>query len=522
MQELTDIKKGELKTQLLEAKPNPSAETQDNEEVVKDLLIFREPLTSLSNKYLISAAVDIISSSLIVSVSMVGSLILSSAGFICLNILGDALIQASFGLFVSYQLVFFFGLNVALMDKTGLSLSQAFGEGNFRLFRKVTSQGIATCLIVFGGFTIPMMLFSKNVLTSIGIAPENAAIVQTANYLMLPVFILQTVADFVRTICMAQGHETIFGKISTVNSLVCCIISYLLVVKCNMSILGWIISKTLYEIGNLAASAYVYKFMVHEQTRGVAPVEEAKEGFWEFFVDSLKFCFGSYSDLFGFESTTYFIALSHDNNIIAAWSSIISFAYSVYTLGMSFSVTCRTRVNILVGMNRLENAKNFFLFHMYSTFAFGVTLAILLFLFMPNIMARVYANANDTMREYFVVMFKIYCVAIPSEVTAYSSFTGVKTIGKVLHIVYYNIIFLISANAIGDFILMVCGLSPTYMMAWTYSMVYVVNILCFITSIKYDWTSIKAVESPQLNDVQEEMRKSSIGSGRRSGYRMLV
>ena len=113
----------------------------------------------------------------------------------------------------------------------------------------------------------------------------------------------------------------------------------------------------------------------------------------------------------------------------------------IYTLGMSISMVCRTRINILIGMDLSQTAKNYFKFTYISGFITGLLLALIVAPLAPFI-ADLVANQNEEMRSTFIILLTIYCFDMPFETNLYTGFVGIKTIGEIMKLVKVTIIAL--------------------------------------------------------------------------------
>jgi hypothetical protein len=87
----------------------------------------------------------------------------------------DPLLQASFGLAMSFFFFIFQSLNEAIFEVTGLSLSLAKGKGRFDYMTTCLAMGFTLQILIFI-FCFFMFYFSQSLLVGIGIAPANAEV----------------------------------------------------------------------------------------------------------------------------------------------------------------------------------------------------------------------------------------------------------------------------------------------------------------------------------------------------------
>jgi len=123
-----------------------------------------------------------------------------------------------------------------------------------------------------------------------------------------------------------------------------------------------------------------------------------------------------YCETIGYELTVVFIAQLGNNNFIAAYASIFDFATVIYCIDNSFAVACRTRINVLIGAKHNTIAKNFYKFSIVSVFLVGVLISIVAYFATP-LLAKVYADSNEEMREEFKNMMHVYAITMSASIS---------------------------------------------------------------------------------------------------------
>ena len=68
---------------------------------------------------------------------------------------------------------------------------------------------------------------------------------------------------------------------------------------------------------------------------------------------------GWYADYLGFEINTVLIGLLHDNNIMAAWVSIMNISQLGYVVGSGLANCMRTITSIKIGEMKNQEAKKY-------------------------------------------------------------------------------------------------------------------------------------------------------------------
>ena len=519
MQELKELnnKNGtaDLKEQLLSADPpevklekNMSAKEIEELELVKDLLMFEKGIYNHDMPSLVAVLSKIAIATTQLASAMLGHSIMSCAGFVFLNMRGNLLNQTAFGLYASYTLIFILALNISIKEKIGISVSVAIGEKDHRKCRILMMQGTFTSFFFFIVVDIPISFLARPILVALGISPDVAAVASSAVIWTLPVHAVNTVGELLRTYAMAQGQcEAIIGKTALPTALFSFLCAYIFIIQYDMSIYGWILAKLVYELIGLAVGYYCFYYTTHPETQYFEPMDAATPGLKEFIIDSVKFSLGSYTEFIGFEFTTYYVALLHNNNYLAAYSSLVNVTGWVYCLGASFAIVSRTRINMLIGMGKIAAAKNFFIFFLSSIVFMGVLIGMLVFFFARNLIGMIYASSNEEMSSTFKTILGIYCFCIPSEFSATTTFVGIKTIGKIDILVIANFITLIVGNGFGGFILSKLDFGPIILSSWLFILLYFQNGLSAIYIIMHDWSTVKPLAEVPLNDVKEELNQ---------------
>ena len=239
---------------LLNKKEKPAAGEEMSFAYLDPLKKGRDPP---SLKQMATLTAILIKDTILVASAYVGPFIFSAFIYRYLGETVDSRTQAAFGISNSYILVFFNSFMYSGMDKIGIALSQMLGSKDFEGYRQNFGKGIMSTWMISLGATLPLFLFSGFILKSIGIEEETAAIAQSYLRRVLPIVGMETISHLVRTFCVAQGHESLIGKIIFANTLVCIVIGYYLIVVQNQGLWGAVILKGIYEGVNLLIGATI-------------------------------------------------------------------------------------------------------------------------------------------------------------------------------------------------------------------------------------------------------------------------
>jgi Na+-driven multidrug efflux pump len=478
-----------------EGEDNPNRdkgeENQDRgDAMVEHLSKLQEGIFSVPIKTLVWTMAVLLKESFFISFSTLGSQLVVASGYMLLNAVDDTDGMAVLGIAMSFNLIFYYGFFMSLYDKMGIEQSLTFGAKQYHLTKKVMTQSIMASTLIFCTFSVPSFLASAPLLKLAGIDSDLADKVAKALIVQIFADALEIAADMIRNFCMAQGFEAVFGPTSFLAVVTAVCSGYVMIVDHGLGVTGFILSKVIYE-GVCMLVAIAALSQTHPETRGLVSLSVAKEGFWSFLCSCLIFALGSYIEFIGYEIASLFVYTTNDINQIASFTSIVNFTSIFYSIGETFAILSRTRMNVLVGRGLIKAAKNFFKFFWISLYIFCWSISAACFLGRAQI-SSLYANASPAAYQLFLKMLKIYCLTMSSELTMYTSFMGLKTVGRIGLLTGLNAFLLIFVHASVDFYLtkqLHYGTVEIFMVLQ--SLFLTLNFCCFMGVITTDWTTAK-------------------------------
>jgi Na+-driven multidrug efflux pump len=232
-----------------------------------------------------------------------------------------------------------------------------------------------------------------------------------------------------------------------VNLFISLPVSYLFLYKMRLGIYGFILVRCVTECTKFCLASYVFFSKTHPQSRGLASLEDTLRDFRPYLIDSLKFTATSYSEHLGFAITGYLVALTGDINQMAAYYSIENFTVIPYCFGYSISIICKTRVNVLIGMDKAVTAGNFFRFAAICVYAIGGLLAIFTFLGRHYI-SDWYVSSDPDTNHWCVILVIIYSMFIWADVIMNLAMVGMKSLGLINLVMKYSSFTMLAGNMI--------------------------------------------------------------------------
>lgn len=499
----------------LTGKPEETNHLSENPDykAIKDILPFRQAFWRLEKGFLVKSFFKMWIDIFTIVPSIVGSILTVTTGFFLLNQASTSLIIASFGLQQSIYMIFFVTIQFSTMDKMGIELSQNFGRRDFQNMKIKLVQGTISLVLLVLVVSFPIFLFSRTLLMLIHV-PEDIA-TQTQIILRKALFILalQVPSELFKAICMSQGQERIFGLVSYPNLLLNFILCYFLIIKQDLGVSGWLIARFIYELVNFAASLYAFS-LTEKETRDTLPLSEALSDFKSYFIESFKFMMGNYTEFLGFDATTYLVTLLNDPDQLSAYTSHLNFISIIYMIGVSSSIVCRTRFNILVGMEERHTAKNYHIFTNFSGLVMGIILGAF-FLFVAPLIGQIFASVNPVTNSYFLRFLSFYCLCMPSELTYPVNTMAMKTVGLIDHLLKLNFLMLIGGNIIVGALIFYLGGQGFAFFVCLMTSLYIVNFLYLKACYLDDWSKAQVEGQEAL----EGLENIEGGNSRRESLR---
>ena len=469
-------------------------ELSEEDKIVEYLMPFKDGILTLPKLYLMKIGLQFMLETVLLASTIMGPLIILAVNFSFIGQSGSVALQAAFGISNSFITVFFNGLNIYNLDKVGIALSVELGKGRYFEVKRAMSQGVVTICFFFFTITLPLLLYSGSFLIFAGVDETTSMASQhILRLLIIPLF-MEMASSLLRTFCMSQGFEQEFSVVGIINTIVCTGLSYFLVVSMDLEVFGFILAKFTYELVNILIGVYVMVKRTPQETRGIVGFEDVKLGLWDFMVDTFKYSMGSYTEVLGCEFTSLLVARLNNSAQVSAFMAMINVNVSFYTFGIALGIIGRTRLNIFMGKGLFQTASNLFRYVHMVGMAMGLIISLILTAIKPQV-ARFYSGNSEEVFDYVMTMLTIYTFTTMSETSVATSFVGIKTVGKIMHLLAINIVNLVLLNAIIGITITVMG---GQCVAFYIGLMFVVvshNVVCYVMVVMSDWSLAVSKES---------------------------
>ena len=260
----------------------------------------------------------------------------------------------------------------------------------------------------------------------------------------------------------------------------------------------------------------VYYTKTHPATRGFASIKEASKGLGAFARDGLTFWISNVFEWSGWEICGYYNALSHDNNQISAFSSMMNIVYIVIDIGFGFLVVGRTRVNYLLGAGYSTAAKKVGLVSLVAVGCTSLITGTIIYL-LRNPIANMYASNSEETLGYLVKMLALYRFFLAADM----GYTSIATLMRSTNNVVFSTSVCIAFCIVGNF--SVCWYMRKYLdidcidiFISMYACISIAMILCVLRLIMFDWSKIAlqassgSVLGPPANEIVPRESLASI------------
>lgn len=470
-------------------------------ETVKEYLPFVDGIFSLPCCRLFVLFLDVVKMAFYASGTYLGPSLQFTISVVCLNHMKLGFEQACLGIISSMHFICGLSLGWPVQEKLGIVLSEQFGQKHYDAMKLSLQKGLISLAVFIFLITTPLYFFSGPLLEAAGIDSKISWEAQGLLRLYIIVHMISMGGDSIKTYCLAQGLEDYFSWMTLINFTLSGVGLWFFIVELDTKVWGYLYIRLITDSITLFTSLWVYFYKVLPESRGFGPWSQAFKEFPAYFKDCFIFVVGSFVESIGYEVCSYFVALLHDNEQMAAFVNALSLSSTVYNIGLSFSIVSRTRINILLGMGLHRIAKRAYLFFMYCAILVGILVWAVMFPLREQV-ADLFSDSTPRIRKYYMVNLLVYLCYIPFELSIYTVYVGVKSIGKIGYQVTYNIFWLLAVNICVNLIFKHLGFESNAIWILGYTCQAGIYICSLLTALFSDWSLWDKPNQPE-NGFQE-------------------
>ena len=196
-----------------------------------------------------------------------------------------------------------------------------------------------------------------------------------------------------------------------------------------------------------------------------------------------------YPEFLGFNANLYYIVLRKDDNQTAAYNCMVNLSGLVFGCGIAFSIICRTRINILIGIERYQVAKNFFKFFVAVNFLSGVLLGLVMCL-SREYLARTFSDSTEEVKHRFFKLLQVAAVFSGPIVSLNTVFVGMKTIGKVSLLLSLTVVIPMGGSILLGYAIYKQDLYCDAQFLNYMGLITLLTAACLAISLRSDWSKI--------------------------------
>ena len=377
-----------------------------------------------------------------------------------------------------------------LNERSSILMSQAFGDQNYLEVKNIFCKNGLMMVIIHFCIDLPFLIFSGRCLTFIGIEEDLANMVQEMTRMSIPLATINYLTESLKAFCLSQGHEKIFGVSYLAFSLLTIAANLYLMLGRGWRLEAWVLSKTICETCILMVAVYVYS-CTEQKTHVFLSFSETIQDFGKFAWNSVKFMVGLSPDIISVEVTGYFILLFHDINQTSAFYSVLAVAALVHAIGIGYSIICRTRLNILIGMKEHAAARYYYQFCVFVTSLMGLLIGISAYACRERL-ANLFASSSDETRSWYLRLLFVYCLVGWPNFCLNTAIMGLKSLNKINIFIILNMISNVGLNtAIGLLIYYLNGNCIFILANCFISTSLTLSIAAFFISNYSDWSKVQ-------------------------------
>ena len=437
--------------------------------------------------------------------------------------LKDPLIQASFGLGVSYFMFLYMSLNLACAEVTGIECGKHYGlkirnDQDFKEGKttKVEHEAANEVIIInYNGalgkgfilvsmvllFSIITFVFAVEILYAISISPENAYLTGYMVKFLIPGMILQSINFQLQSFVQAQDIMKPIGIANIVSIVACTCMCNWLVFDLKVGILLFPICKIVMEVCNMIGLCVCFCFAAKGTVR-CASVADITKGLSPFLCQGFKFIAGLYAEFLGFEFNTYLAGLTHNQDQIAAFVAWVNIGGFLFTVGLGFSNVTRTRVANYMGSKDAVKSENSAKFYIFLSAMVGLMFFVLIECFRYQI-ASIYSPL-PVIKDIIATLLIGYAFGAVCELILGCQNTLMRLTNRAMTMTWIMLsLYIVTLGCLSYFLGFFCGYGVPGMVMAFVVVSFLVNIsFFFLINWRTDWE--KCIEVMKENEKKEE------------------
>ena len=319
--------------------------------------------------------------SITIAVAQACTIILYSLGFYIVDKKGSELEITAFGLSNFLNTAIMYDLSQPIIENSSISCALAYSKKQPDLIKATCMRG----LIVFAGYNLaiffPACFFTDKILQIFGTDAAIARQTREISIILFPLEVLRLLSEYLVAYMAAQGVDTGFGLLAVFSLLTGGSIAYYLGIEQGLGLTGWYYGRAGLELIKITVLLAFFWWRITDKK---IQLKHLMAGFTEikaFMKDVLLFSVGYCCEGAGYHISTLLVIAINDPKQLAAFTILTNILFVTENIGYGFGVTIRTKINHLLGVEKIVEAKSFFKLSIMGLLLFLPIIGLLFYLF---------------------------------------------------------------------------------------------------------------------------------------------
>jgi len=435
------------------------------DEIVRDIEVLQAPTVTLWNQFelyteLLYDAIPLVLTALITNLQSMWT-------FYLLKDNPNPAFSVAVGYYSNMLELFFEKFDDGIGSNLGLIVSQCIGAKKHESAKEYFFIGLLTYILTSLLISMPGFYFSGYVISLLNVSQEEVKVLTGLTRTTMPIFIVKSINSTLLNYCYSQDVVWPFWGSGVGSIILSGIISYIMIVKTDIGVYGFVYSSMINDFFQLIFYILVLKYVGNQSLfgwpkQGISWIKTRK-----FFIDSFMFVMDGYLIILGKQITIIYITQTKNANMLEAYLSATNIFNFVWIAGESMGNVYRTKASILIGMCAYIPARRFFHFIFYWSLALPLLPCLLLLLY-PSPFAELYALRESPEFPYLTAMLSWSALFLPFFFATPLLTSSYRSTGHMPYLLLFAFFALLVLNLALDAVLDLCsGKSAlAYVIAW--------------------------------------------------------
>lgn len=477
-------------------------------QIITELIPFANGLKYIGIWQAVKTVMNVVGIGILLSMSTITEMLVNLFRIWLLQHYTDNLTVAAYGMMYTFSGVMIHHFLMALLERGGLEISIGLGERDSKHIGRVFYQ-IIISQVGFGCLATIVFLLCEPILLLVKIDPSIASLTGAMMRVAIPTIWINSLSDVFITYCCSLGVEKPWGFVSVLLAPVNIALSYYFVTQLRLGGFGLVYATIGHAIVFLIVATYIMFSMTNSEYRRWVGFAALRIGFKKFLMDSMAFAATHFVSIIGFESMIFFVYRTNDLQQISAMITAFNITNIFFFTGEQIAVVLRTRLNILIGNEEKQAAKQFM--KLFAVILSGLSILLGFALMLVAKELSLLFSKEPVVQKQIVDLLTIFAIVGWFELISDSLNIGLKTVGKIYLSLAFQLTFFAGTCLAGYLIVLVYQHNSKYMFLSMLLICLTIDVIIYIYLVYYDWELVQPDEEEALLAELEEqaMQKES-------------